>query len=86
MKTKEEKQLMQLEYLIREFYPNSKVYQVDEVEERIYFIDADGDDMQAIIDREGEQVQFQYLRGEDWYNVSSASFEKVNEVNEADIF
>lgn len=86
MRIKEEKQLMQLEYLIREFYPESKVYQVDEVEERIYFIDAEGDDMQAVVKRDREEVQFQYLNGEDWYDADWVSFDHINMVNQSDIF
>lgn len=85
MKTIEEKQLMQLEFLIQEFYPNAKVYQVDEVEERIYFMDGEFD-MQAIVNRVYEEVTFKYKLDEDWYYHSFATFEKINEVNEAVIF
>lgn len=88
MKKQEEKQLMHLEFLIKEFYSNSKVYQVDEVEERIYFyIEGEEDvDRQAVIDRELEEIIFKYKGGEDWYDLDYASFAKVNEVNGVPIF
>lgn len=87
MKTKEEKQLMQLRYLIKEFYPHANDIYVDDVEERIYFTDLyDGYEMQARIDRDAEEVVFQYQQNEEWYLADTASFEQVNEVNEILIF
>ena len=87
MKTLEEKQFMQLRYLIKEFYPHAHDIYTDDVEERIYFTDLnDGFEMQARIDRDAEEVVFQYQQGEDWYLADTASFKKVNEVNEGVIF
>ena len=42
--------------------------------------------MQAHIDRDAEEVVFQYQQNEDWYLADTASFEKVNEVNGVAIF
>ena len=48
MKTKEEKQFMQLRYLIKEFYPHANDIYMDDVEERIYFTELyNGYEMQA---------------------------------------
>lgn len=88
--TTEEKQVLHLQHLMQEFYSTAKVYDVDLVEERVYFIvtDLDGSDFQAVVDRENEVVKIQYKEegSEDWYLADSVTFEKVNEVNEVPIF
>ena len=78
-------QVWQVRHLIPEFYPAAIDFIVDEVEERIYFMDGEFD-MQAIVNRVYEEVTFKYKLGEDWYYHSFATFEKINEVNEAVIF
>lgn len=86
----EEKQVLHLQHLMKEFYSTAKVYDVDLVGERVYFIvtDLDGFDFQAVVDREHEVLNFQCKKedSEDWYLADSVSFEKVNEVNEVPIF
>ena len=78
-------QVWQVRYLIPEIYPAATDFIVDEVEERIYFMDGEHD-MQAIVSRAYEEVTFKYKLGEDWYHFDFATFEKVNELNEAPIF
>lgn len=77
-------QVWQVRYLIPEFYSAATDFIVDEVEERVYF-ECEGE-MQVCIDREQEEVVFQYQEGEDWHLADTASFEEVNERNEAPIF
>lgn len=77
-------QVWQVRYLIPEFYPLAVNFIADEVEERIYF-DYDGE-MQARIDRDTEQVVFEFKYGEDWHLCDWASFEEINEKNETAIF
>lgn len=77
-------QTLQVRYLIPEFYPLAVNFIVDEIEERIYF-DCDGE-MQARIDRDNERVVFEFRYGEDWHLCDCATFEEINEKNEAAIF
>ena len=77
-------QTIQLRHLIPDYFPEAKDFIADEVEERIYF-DDDGE-MQAWIDRDNERVVFEFKNHEDWYFCDWATFEEINEKNEAPIF
>ena len=84
-KTKEEQQLMQLEYLIKEFYSGAEVFLVDPVEEIIHFF-VNRDSYQLRVDRENEEIQFYCIEegcvDEDWEYTDNKSFDEVNRINE----
>ena len=77
-------QILKLRYVIPEYFTEATDFLVDETEERVYF-EHDGE-MQARIDRDNERVVFEFKYGEDWHLCDWATFEEVNERNEAAIF
>ena len=78
------KQLWQLSYLIKEFYPGAKVYDIEEEENRIkFFVEGEEDiDMLAIMDKCIKEVIFKYFAEGEWCYHKHATFAQVNEVNE----
>ena len=77
-------QTLQVRYVIPEYFAEATDFHVDETEERVYF-EHEGE-MQAWIDRENERVVFEFKNHEDWYFCDWATFEEINEKNEAAIF